>query len=237
MLFNSQSAIRRKHGGFILKRVYPCLLISLLIGALLLSGCGRKSRVRPPAAVSVPGRTQVGTASWYGRPYHGRPTASGEIYDMEKLTAAHRTLPFGTRVKVENLENHQSVDLRINDRGPFVEDRIIDVSRAAARVLVMLGTGTAKVRLEVLTTPDLPAGDFYAVQLGAFQDRGRADRLRREMKKKYGTATLTQQQGSLILWRVLVGRVGSIEAAESLARRIRAENRVKAGAAFVVHLD
>ena len=89
-------------------------------------------------------------ASWYGNPFHGRATASGEIYDMEAMTAAHPTLPFGTRLRVENLENGRSVTVTINDRGPFVKDRILDVSRKAARELGMLGPGTARVRITVL---------------------------------------------------------------------------------------
>lgn len=89
-------------------------------------------------------------ASWYGNPYHGRATASGEIYDMEAMTAAHPTLPFGTRLRVENLDNNRSVTVTINDRGPFVKNRILDVSRKAARELRMLGPGTARVRITVL---------------------------------------------------------------------------------------
>ena len=93
---------------------------------------------------------EEGKASWYGVPYHGRRAASGEIFDMEKLTAAHRTLPFNTRVEVTNLENGRSVVVRINDRGPYVEGRVIDLSQAAARELRFLGRGTTKVRLKVL---------------------------------------------------------------------------------------
>lgn len=90
-------------------------------------------------------------ASWYGNPFHGRATASGETYDMEAMTAAHPTLPFGTRVRVENLDNGRSATVTINDRGPFVKDRILDVSRKAARELGMLGPGTARVRITVLS--------------------------------------------------------------------------------------
>jgi rare lipoprotein A len=100
---------------------------------------------RPPATT-----TQEGTASWYGNPHHGKKTASGETYDMNALTAAHRTLPLGTRVRVTNTENGRSVVVRINDRGPFRDGRIIDVSRAAARELGATGHGLFSVRLEVL---------------------------------------------------------------------------------------
>src|SRR5262245_56577220 len=96
---------------------------------IVLSGCGGKKRVSLPAAALV-GSVETGVASWYGHPYHGRRAANGEIYDMEKMTAAHRTLPFGTWVRVRNLENNKTVDVRITDRGPFVGGRIIDLSHA-----------------------------------------------------------------------------------------------------------
>jgi rare lipoprotein A len=89
-------------------------------------------------------------ASWYGNPYHGRTTASGETYDMNEMTCAHPTLPFGTRLRVQNLDNGRSVTVRVNDRGPFVKDRILDVSRKAARELGMIGPGTARVRITVV---------------------------------------------------------------------------------------
>ena len=94
--------------------------------------------------------TEAGLASWYGHPYHGRAAANGEIYDMEKLTAAHRTLPFGTMVRVTNLSNGKTVDVRIIDRGPFVAGRIIDLSHAAAERLGIYGKGTARVRVKYI---------------------------------------------------------------------------------------
>ena len=103
--------------------------------------------VQPPA--------ETGIASWYGAPYHGRQSASGEIYDQEQLTAAHRTLPFGTRVRVRRLNSDESVVVRINDRGPFVNSRIIDLSHAAAVRLGIVDGGVAPVTLEVLGTPTL----------------------------------------------------------------------------------
>jgi rare lipoprotein A len=92
----------------------------------------------------------VGLASWYGQRHHGQATASGELFDMNKLTAAHRTLPFGTRLKVTNVDNGRSVVVRVNDRGPWVKDRVIDVSRAAGRALGMTGEGVARVEVVVL---------------------------------------------------------------------------------------
>src|SRR5579883_3041588 len=102
----------------------------------------------------LPG-SETGIASWYGHPYHGRPAANGEIYDMEQMTAAHRTLPFDTVVRVTNLKNDKSVEVRINDRGPFVDNRIIDLSHAAAQAIDMIGPGTAQVRMDIVRLPDL----------------------------------------------------------------------------------
>jgi rare lipoprotein A len=100
-----------------------------------------------------PGGGQTGEASWYGEPHHGRTTASGEIYDMNQLTAAHRTLPLGTRVLVTNLRNGRAVEVRINDRGPSVEGRIIDLSFAAAKELGAVPSGTIPVRIRVISQP------------------------------------------------------------------------------------
>jgi rare lipoprotein A len=106
-----------------------------------------------PAPPPVEGGVQVGVASWYGPGFHGRPTASGEIFDQQALTAAHPTLALGTRARVTSLTNERSVEVRINDRGPFVGGRIVDLSRAAAERIRMIGPGVMRVRLEVLETP------------------------------------------------------------------------------------
>ena len=104
-----------------------------------------------PPATSQPTMMETGVASWYGPKFHGKLTASGEVFNQEKFTAAHQTLPWGSRVKVTNLANGKSVDVRINDRGPFGKGRIIDVSRAAARALGMVGRGITTVRVECLS--------------------------------------------------------------------------------------
>ena len=104
------------------------------------------------------GYTEEGNASWYGNPFHGRRASNGEIYDMYKLTAAHRTLPFETMVRVTNLSNSKSTVVRITDRGPFVENRIIDLSQAAAREIESIGPGVVRVRLEVLGNVDPTEG-------------------------------------------------------------------------------
>ena len=111
----------------------------------------RAAKIPEPAQ---PTRTETGLASWYGAKHHGKRTASGEVFNQEHFTAAHPTLPWGTRVKVINLDNGKSVDVRINDRGPFKQGRIIDVSRAAARALGMVRQGIATVRIEWLSDPD-----------------------------------------------------------------------------------
>jgi rare lipoprotein A len=177
---------------------------------------------------------ETGLASWYGHPYHGRAASNGEIYDMEKLTAAHRTLPFGTLVHVTNLANNKSVDVRIIDRGPFIDGRIIDLSHAAAQAIDLIGPGVAQVRVDILAAPPITSADSsYAVQAGAFRDKDRAERLRAAMEREYGSARLVLRAGSPSLWRVLVGRERTEDAAGGLAQRVRA----KVGPAFVVRLD
>jgi rare lipoprotein A len=122
-----------------------------LVVVLALAGCatGRASRVDGP---TLKGSALSGQASWYGRPHHGRRTSSGEIYDMNKLTAAHRTLPLGTRVLVTNVDNGRTIEVRINDRGPFRRDRVLDLSYAAARQLGAVGEGVIPVTLKIVTS-------------------------------------------------------------------------------------
>jgi rare lipoprotein A len=203
---------------------------------VVVAGCAHKKKARAPLPISVPvGSSEVGLASWYGHPYHGRASASGEIYDMEKLTAAHRTLPFGTWVRVSNLDNRKVVDVRINDRGPFVASRVIDLSHAAARQIGMIGPGTAKVRLTIIEAPVAAATGFFGVQVGAFKDRGNAERIRREMEQRYGAARMQLRQGDPAVWRVIVGSEQTVEAAGALADRLRQETATPA--AFVVRVD
>ncbi len=194
-----------------------------------------------PTLPTGPGRPlsdvapETGLASWYGHPYHGRASASGEIYDMEQMTAAHRTLPFGTIVHVENLDNGMTTEVRINDRGPFVDGRVIDLSHAAAGAIQMVGPGVAHVRLTIVSGPAKPEPPVFAVQVSAFANRDNADRMQARMTERYGAAALRLRAGTPPLWRVLVGRAPSTDAAEELARQIRAEQSVPE--AFVVRLD
>jgi rare lipoprotein A len=216
-------------------RRWPCLL-AVVCAALPLFNCGKKHHVThtlPPAPSLHSGQT--GLASWYGHPYHGRAAANGEIYDMEKLTGAHRTLPFGTWVRVTNLTNGKSVEVRIIDRGPFAGGRIIDLSHAAAEVIELVGPGVARVRLDIVSAPAVAAAEnWYAVQAGAFREKDRAENLRASLEREYGSARLVYRGGGNSgLWRVLVGREHTEDAADVLAQRVRQA----AGAAFVVRLD
>jgi rare lipoprotein A len=129
-----------------------------VVGLILLAGCGGRSRIvtLPAPTPARVGNVEEGVASWYGYPYHGRRTSNGEIYDMDQLTAAHQSLPFDTWVRVTNLENGRGVDVRINDRGPFLKNRVIDLSRAAAQSIGMIGPGTARVRVEIVGAPGKP---------------------------------------------------------------------------------
>lgn len=187
------------------------------------------------APIQPVGAVERGMASWYGHPYHGRPAADGEIYDMEKLVAAHRTLPFQTMVRVRNLANNKTVDVRIIDRGPFVAGRIIDLSHAAAKEIDLIGPGVAQVEVMVIGIPSAPEAPLFAVQIGAFREKANADRQQQNMTAAYGSAKAVLRQGDPPLWRVLAGRETTPEAAEALAQRIRADQHEPQ--AFVVRLD
>ncbi len=226
----------------------PCYLHATLALAVVISGCAHKKHARnipppppppavrrstgPPPTPPTPGTTETGVASWYGHPYHGRHAADGEIYDMETLVAAHRTLPFNTWVRVYDLDNGKTVDVRIIDRGPFVDGRIIDLSHAAANTIEMIGPGTANVRVEILEAPQPIATGIFAVQVGAYLDSDNAERTRREMQS-YGESRVALEKG---FWRVLVGREATEDAAEALAAKIR-QNSPEKKSAFVVRIE
>jgi rare lipoprotein A len=144
--------------------------------------------VGTPPVVSEPtlGIEEIGLASWYGAPHHGRRTASGEIYDMNQMTAAHKTLPFGTRLLVTNRDTSRTAEVRINDRGPFVKGRILDVSYAAARRLGVAAEGVFPVRLRIISLPGSrseapPAEDASTAEDRPATDRGRAETQREEV--------------------------------------------------------
>lgn len=219
------------------------LLLLVLGAALLSSACGRHrptARVpAPPAAAgttapAIPGTVEIGYASWYGDPYHGRRAANGEIYDKNRMTAAHRTLPFETVVRVTNLENGRSTVVRITDRGPFVKGRIIDLSLAAARELAMIGPGTALVRLEILSSGAEHGPARYVVQVGAFSELATAERLQQQMAARYGGAYIENYDSERgRLYRVRVGPRASLSEAQQLARQLEREQLP----GFIVRLD
>ena len=180
------------------------------------------------------GYAEEGNASWYGEPFHGRRASNGEIYDMNKLTAAHRTMAFNTMVRVTNLTNGKTVAVRITDRGPFVDNRIIDLSRAAAQAIESIGPGVVPVRLEVISGGD-PSGGFFTVQVGAFKDPGNAQRLRDRLNAVYPPAFVQQvelEDGTF--YRVRVGKISGEQSAQRFAEDLRAKEGFHS---MVVRLD
>jgi peptidoglycan lytic transglycosylase len=181
----------------------------VLVVSILATACASRSPAHPAAQVPpAPGWTEEGVASWYGGQdgFEGKPTASGEIYDSSLLTAAHRELPLGSIVDVTNLDNGSTVRVRINDRGPFIAGRVIDLSRAAAREIGLLGPGVGPVRLDVVTPGVVqvvvsPSGR-WAVQVGSFADRLRAERHAERVRVPGRTVFLEPFRG---LSRVKVG--------------------------------
>jgi len=206
------------------------------MAVLAAAGCGRNQPVRATAP-PVPGAyVEQGIASWYGVPFHGRRAANGEVYDMNQPTAAHRTLPFGSMVRVTNLDNGRQTEVRVTDRGPFVEGRVIDLSFAAARLVDMVGAGIARVRLELLSTGRAPAVvGVFSVQVGAFTLRDNAERLREQLMARYDPVFIQDFDApNGYFYRVRVGRVPSQQGAERLAAQIASRERVRT---FVVRLD
>jgi rare lipoprotein A len=177
------------------------------------------------------GFSQRGLASWYGKDFHGRKTSNGEIYNMYAMTAAHKTLPLGTHVRVKNLKNGRSVQVRVNDRGPFVRGRIIDLSYTAASKLGVVGPGTAPVEVVALA----PAGtasaakiDFtrgnFTFQVGAFKNRENAYRLRNKLSLRYKNAhVVVFNNGVDTYYRVRVGRCTTLDQAEEYERILLAD--------------
>ncbi len=193
----------------------------------------------PPPPVerqpAVPGAyVEEGVASWYGIPFNGHRTSNGEIYDMYQFTAAHRTLPFGAVVRVTNLRNGKQTEVRINDRGPFVANRVIDLSLSAAQAIDMVGTGTAAVRLEIMGGPNPQIG-FFGVQVGAFQLQANAERLRADLSTRYSPVSIALYDSpNGLFYRVRVGRLPSQDAARQLADQLHSNEQLTT---FVVRLD
>ena len=236
----------------------PFLLI--LLCAVLLAGCGHKQTqvaVPPPPSlpeekpasettakkdekIEVPSTAkpifeQTGVASWYGAPYHNRRGSNGEVYNMNAMTAAHLTLPLGSIVRVTNLKTGHSAVLRITDRGPFVEGRILDVSLAAAKALDVYLPGTAKVRLEVLEAPvALDAGGRWAVQIGSFPDAKGATELAEHLQRRYQTAKVLKFPSPTGDWWV---RVRVLDDDRQRAQDLVRETQIVAAPVFLVRLD
>ena len=200
-------------------RLLPTAAVAMLA---LLAGCSRAVVTSPPVPPAA-GLEEVGFASWYGAQHQGRRTASGEVFDMNQLTAAHRTLPFGTRLLVTNRDTSQSTEVRVNDRGPFVDGRILDVSYGAARQLGAVGAGIFPVKLRVVSLPgtrvDAPAGDAgFTVQVGSFTSRARAEALRDAVG---GDAVVTESTvAGETVYRVRIGSYSDRAQATSTARSL-----------------
>ena len=191
-------------------------LLALLVGA---AGCARAPAPEPMRTVDT-GWQQEGEASWYGPGFHGRQTASGEVYDMEAMTAAHNQLPFGSRIRVLNLDNGRETQVRINDRGPFARGRVLDLSRAAAREIGMLGPGTARVRIEVLERsgemptrrsrpPTAIPSECTLVQVGAYRERANAAEAVRRLEAR--GEPVREERGADGITRILLGPYESHE--------------------------
>jgi rare lipoprotein A len=219
---------------------WPWPFAGFLLAILFLAGCQHRIPVVPPAPapppLPAPGQwSEEGIASWYGIPFNGNRAADGEIYNMYALVAAHRTLPFNSLVRVTDLENGRQVVVRIIDRGPFVENRIIDLSFAAARALDMVGPGIAPVQLVLVSGKNPNEGDF-SVQVGAFAVEANAERLRGRLGSEWGPVFIQQYESPEgLLYRVRVGEVQGVPAARQLAAQLRQTEGFRQ--TFVVRLD
>lgn len=194
------------------------LIFALLFIFILLS-CRPYRTVISPS----PGYVETGIASWYGEEFHGKKTSSQEVFDMHDLTAAHPILPFGTVVLVTNLENNRSVTVRINDRGPFVRDRIIDLSYAAARMLGMIGPGTVRVRIEVVGSRPVEetiGNGQFILQLGSFVKPENARALYFNLKKEFSEVYISPYRTSTQVYYRVRLRVKTEAEARKLAEKL-----------------
>jgi rare lipoprotein A len=186
-------------------------------------------------AGSRPLATETGRASWYGPPYHNRRGSNGEVYNMHAMTAAHRTLPLGSIVRVTNLKTGQSALVRITDRGPFIPGRVIDLSLAAAHKLDVYQPGVAEVKVEVMRTPvPLESGGKWAVQIGGFPHEEAAGKLAEHLKRRYRTARVLKFASPAGDWWV---RVRVLDDDRQRAQKLAGETETTEGAVFLVRLD
>jgi rare lipoprotein A len=204
------------------------MLALLVLGA----GCAEKqfnsvslSSAAPPveaSPVEVVVYRETGIASWYGKEFNGRKTASGEIYDMHVLSAAHRTLPLGTVIRVTNLDNFKSITITVNDRGPFVGNRILEVSYAAARELAFASQGTAPVKIETLER--VAGAAVYTVQAAIFAEEESAKLLKERLSRRFEIVMIIPFESNLgKFYRVRVGSYNSEEKAEQIAGKLKLE--------------
>ncbi len=216
---------------FVMKKLkFGTALTVVTLILFLLAGCGPRRIVteKKPPVPPVPETketekeirvVQYGIASWYGGEFHGRATSSGEIYDMYQLTCAHNSFQLGTMVMVTNLENGRSLELKVNDRGPFVKNRIIDISYAAAKMLDIWGKGTALVKVEGLGPLIEPVQ--FTLQIGSFVDELKAKELAAQLKREFETTSITTvETPTQTYYRVRVGQFETKEAAAETAEKL-----------------
>lgn len=191
----------------------------------------------PPISVPADAKplyTELGIASWYGPPYHNRRGANGEIYDMNQMTAAHRTLPLNTIVRVTNVKTGNSALVRITDRGPFIGERMLDLSLAAAKAVDVWGPGLAWVRMDVLETPaPLDSGGRWCVQIGAFDTAQAATEMKQEILERYPGAKVLKFAGPTGDWVRIRVQDDDREQAEAMSKDISTPE----GGIFLVRLD
>jgi rare lipoprotein A len=186
-------------------------------------------------ASSKPIETEIGLASWYGPPYHNRLGSNGEVYNMHAMTAAHRTLPLGSIVRVTNLKTGHAALVRITDRGPFIPGRILDLSLAAAHKVDVYLPGTAEVKVEVMEAPaPLETGGKWAVQIGGFPHEHDARKLAGRLTRRYRTAKVLCFSSPAGDWWV---RVRVLDDDRRRAQQLTAETQTPEGAVFLVRLD
>jgi rare lipoprotein A len=242
------------------KFVRPALFSLIACALLLLSACGghktAHQKVPPPPTVkpsesssdttatadttpknlrgTKPIYVETGLASWYGPPYDKHKGANGEIYDQNAMTAAHRTLPLNSWVRVTNVSTGHIAIVRITDRGPFIEDRIVDLSLAAAKAVDVWRPGTAEVKLEVLSAPaPIAQGGRWCVQIGAFQSEREARKLKEKLQDRYENANVIQFTGPTGEWVRIRPEGDDKQQAEEVASK----THVKEGGVFLVRLD
>jgi rare lipoprotein A len=198
----------------------------------------------PPGGITVedldyvathePILSEVGYATWYSAPYKGRRAANGQVFDDWALTAAHRTLPMGSLVVVTNLKTGQSSAMRISDRGPFVEDRMLDLTIAAAKATGVYGAGLALVRMDVYETPKpIDIGGRWCVQIGAFHDEGAALDLKEELERRYPGSNVIEFPGENSYWVRIRPQGDDRAMAEYIARHVQPVE----GDAYLTRLD